>query len=556
MKQKDDMIMGFADKFPTIEVDTEYWKTLNGWKLKVQYLLRLLFQEKDLGNRLNMLNYIMTTIGKVGRAFIKNKDVREYFDVFENTTHLISISAAIGNLFKAKQTFRNTKNNAIAKMMGFPNGDHIKELPLELTGSMVESFLDMSDYHKKLYDITIDEIVTDTGKPLDSSDKKGSDDDGTSPVNKTIKLVGTYGKKDEDPTKDKSVRFGIIINAQGAVFDGEETTTISRGKLFYPASGMTTHPDEFRESIQHIFYQLYIEKVDTAKNYIRINGTKLDICERLHITEKVVNIDIDTMTRAIRRTLDEGKRRGWVLVGEPGTGKTISVHKIMQSFRDKLIFWVSPDSINSTSGIRRVFKFFKMFEGCIIIFDDIDSAPLTAKDEISNEFLAKLDGTNKLSGAIIATVNDPSKIHMAIINRPERFDDIVLAKKPQTISEISDIIFSKADTFGYVKKTGELTKSYQKAKGVIKLNPTTKSFKDLCKSILLRGFTQVQVAGLIADCNIYTEDGDITLPLLKTMISRRIESIECANMKAIKGRLEVDMNEISDEAKAGLSRKH
>jgi hypothetical protein len=550
MKKEDSF--NFGESFPSIEIDTEHWKSLTP-KQRMQYLMRLLFQEKDLGNRLNLLNYIIGTTSKVARSFIKNKEIHGYLDLLEQSTHMVSVSTAIGNILKAKQTYRNTKNNQMAELMGYPNGNHIQEMSLEVTHAMVEAFLDMSDHQKKMYDIEIADVISDGEKSSQGAPNKGSDDDDENVSIKKIKIIGTFGKQDEDAEKDRSVKFGMSITTTGGVFDGEETTSISKGKLFHPSSGMKLHPDDFRDEIQRIFYELYIDKVDTSRNFLKINGTQLEICERINITEDVVNVPTKKITTAIRKTLEKKSRRGLVLVGEPGTGKTISVHQMLNEFRDKLIFWVSPDSINTTAGIRKVFKIFKMFEGSIIVFDDIDSAPLTSKNEISNEFLAKLDGTNDLSGYFIATVNDPSKIHMSIINRPERFDDIVLAEKPKTHAEIETIIFSKALEFGYVEK-GKKVPMFGDFKGKINIGRTSKAFKDLTALILKQGFTQVQVAGLISACDTYIEREHIDIKLLKEMVHDRMSSIECANMKAVKGRLEVDMNGISEEATAGLSR--
>ena len=121
-KDRDDFLLSFTDNFPSIEVDIDHWKSLKSWKLRGKYLMRLLFQEKDMAVRLSMMNYIIKTTGKVGRAFIKNKEFIEYLDVLEYSTHLFSVTATVGNLFKAKQSVRNTRNNAMAKMMG----NHLK----------------------------------------------------------------------------------------------------------------------------------------------------------------------------------------------------------------------------------------------------------------------------------------------------------------------------------------------------------------------------------------------------------------------------------------------
>lgn len=530
----------FGDGFPSIEIDVEYWKTLS-LEEKGKYLMRMMFQEKDMGNRINLMNYIFSNTAKVGRSFIKNPELRGYFDIMENATNLISVSAAVGNIFKAKQKFKNTKNNEIAKLMGFPNGDYVEELRLDITHAMAEAFIEMSDYNKEKFGITVDNTVTDAKDGKDGASEKAQ------AVVKNYKLTGTLGE---------GTKWGITIKTTGGIFEDEDTTSTTTCRLFHPVSGMKMHPDELRDEIQHIMYELYIEKVDTRKNVVHINGTKLEVSARVDIKENITNVDIPKITRAITKVLDEESRRGIVFVGEPGVGKTISVHKIINQFKDHLVFWVSPDSINSTAGIRSVFKIFKMFKNSIVVFDDLDSAPFTTKDEVTNEFLKHLDGKNNkdLTGFYIATVNDPSKLHMTVINRPERFDDVVHVMNPNKHEEVSSIIFNKAREHGYYPED-EYEANQWEAKGKITFTEDSIEFKEITKQILAADFTQVQVSGLISDCHTYTDDDTINLTLLRDAVESRLMSIDTANMIATKGKLKVDKVNLSDEANASMSKR-
>jgi hypothetical protein len=58
--------------------------------------------------------------------------------------------------------------------------------------------------------------------------------------------------------------------------------------------------------------------------------------------------------------------------------------------------------------------------------------------------------------------------------------------------------------------------------------------------------------GLISDIDAYAEHNEISVDTINTAINNRLESISCANMIAVKGRLEVSMDKLSDEAKASL----
>lgn len=542
----------FGDGFPSIEIDADYWKGLT-LKEKGQYLLRLIFQEKDLGNRIQMMNYILGNSAKIGRTFIKNPEAKEYLDILENSANLISVSAALGNIFKQKQKFRSTKNNDIAKLMGLPNGNYVSETHLDITHAMAEAFVDMSDYHKDKYTITLDNIVTDDGKKNNSNNNTDQGDDTSyASISKTIKLAGTI---------DKDNKWGIIIKTTGGMFEDEDTTSSTTCKLFYPVTGMKMHPDDLEEKIQKIMYELYIEKVDTRSNFVKINGTRLEICKRKEIDVEITNIDVKRITNTMRKVLSEDARRGAVLVGEPGVGKTICVHKLTNQFRDKLVFWVSPDSINSTMGIRQVFKIFSMFPHSIVVFDDLDSGPFTSKDEITGEFISLLDGTNNkdFKAFVLATVNDPSKLHSSLV-RPERFDELIHVKTPQTAEEVINIIFVKAELRGYypIEQFDNDPDMMEEddVNGKIMFKSDDPELIALAGKIIEAKFTQAMVAGLINDAHYMIEDNELSVNGLAVAVTERLNSIDASNMVAKKGRLSIDTEALSDEANANLAKKN
>lgn len=528
---------------PSIEIDLDFWKTL-GPMDRARFLMQNFFKGKNSADKNKMLNTILKTTCRVGKSLFKTPEIRGWFSIAEHSLDLYNASMALTTLVKAKQPYKSTKNNDIAKLMGFPNGTYIDEDTMEVTSPMVEAFLEISDVAKKKHDIEIDSIHDD------SKDAKKENEANALVYSKKVTIIGRYNVEQDVP--DSGFKFAMVFNLTGTEGDENKTISVISGRIYFPVSGMGMDSDDFIDDLQKIFYHVYVDKVDATQNYIKINGTKFEVCPRITISENIVNINIPEITTACRKTLMQNRRRGVVLVGEPGTGKTIAVHKIMNNFRDRLVFWVAADSINTANGIRNVRKLFKMFEGCIVVFDDLDAAPLTSKNETTNEFLSMLDGTNKMSCFLIATVNDPSKIHMSLINRAERFDDIKLVKKPQTVEEVTDIIISKANQFGYYADNEKSTSMLIAKKGLITFNVKSKAFKDACKKVIDSGFTQVMVAGLISDIDAYAEHNEISVDTINTAINNRLESISCANMIAVKGRLEVSMDKLSDEAKASL----
>ena len=579
MSHKENNNWSFGDDFPTIEIDLDLWKSLTV-KERLKYLGRLFTQDKELGNRLNILNYLIGTTTKIGKVFIKNKEIREYLDIVENSVSMMGVAVAVNKMFKSKQKYQTIKNNAMAKLMGFPNGNHIHETELELTSSMMEAFLDANESVRKKHNIIID--ICDTGANNPASDKKEDDS-----AVKEYKIVGTCNEH----------KFGMKATVVSTVMDGGDDSTMStRCKFYYPSSGMKMTPLALKDAVRKAIYDIYVSRVDTRKNFIKVNGAKLVICPRKEITEEITNVDINRIVTGMRRVLTENSRRGLMLVGEPGVGKTISVHKMINEFPDRLVFWVSSDSINTASGIRNVFKIFTMFPGSIIVFDDLDTAPFTAKDETTQEFLYQLDGKNgTFKGYIIATVNDPSKIHMSIINRPERLDDVVYVKLPGTFDEVNRILISKSRETGYLPVEdleeneifiGEdnkfLDEENSNGEDKVYIVPeldeyvndatidykgndvtfngiydfdTSEEYAEVIKGIIDNAFTHVQVAGLISDCHLFKDEYTIGIDTLKDSVKSRIDSIHTANMVATKGKLTFDANNISEEAKASLTKK-
>ena len=525
----------FGDNFPSIEIDTEYWKTLSA-KDRIKYIGRLLYQDKGFGDRINLMQYIMNTTAKVGKAFLRDKEVIAYLDILEQSTNLIAVSAAVGNIFKAKQKFKSTKNNEIAKLMGFPNGNYVDDINMEVTHAMIEGLLEISDFHKEKYDIAIDSIVDDNDKEENKEEKS---------LIKTFRMAGTI---------DGDIKWGMTVKSIASMGDDQDTTTNTTCRLFHPVTGMKIHPDELRERLMNAMLEIYVERIDSRRNFIVINGTRLDVKPRVEITEEIMNLDINRIARAMNRVHEEEARHGWVLVGEPGVGKTIAVHKLINQFPDKLTFWVSPDSINSVHGIRNTFKIFKMFKNSIVIFDDLDSGPFTVKDEITNELLRHLDAKNNkdLTGCYLATVNDPSKVHMTLINRPERFDEVIHVLNPSTHKEVSTIFFNKARERGYYSDK-EYKKAYD-AVGKIKFTAENEDFKKIVQNVIEAKFTQNQVAGLINYCHLYSNNKEINLELLEQAVKNQMNNDTASNLKAVKGRLVYDREGISEEARANLVR--
>ncbi|MEK5070466.1 ATP-binding protein [Sporosarcina sp. FSL K6-1508] len=151
--------------------------------------------------------------------------------------------------------------------------------------------------------------------------------------------------------------------------------------------------------------------------------------------EKVSRVDVlieDTMKSDIFRTIDEffkddgsfykeyglPYKRGILLYGAPGNGKTTLVRSITGSTSAPVIYWQITEHTGSYS-VQEVFNTVARMAPAILVIEDIDSMP----EHTRSSFLNTLDGARVRAGLfIIGTTNYPEKIDPALINRAGRFD--------------------------------------------------------------------------------------------------------------------------------------
>ncbi|OXM83529.1 ATPase [Paenibacillus rigui] len=250
------------------------------------------------------------------------------------------------------------------------------------------------------------------------------------------------------------------VEAKGFAYAPEEgayvyrTLPTLRNNLFaYPAWGVAmARVPVFRA--QGIFSEDFIWAVDESRlkhflAYTRQRRRDLDRCEVTVFTDgphgvekeltpitRMVEREEVVMSRDVKeeiyRSIDQffaedrsfyqeyeiPYKRGILLYGKPGNGKTTLVKSIAGSVKAPAAYWQITEHTCSDT-IQEVFHSAVRMAHMILIIEDIDSMPQQAR----SYFLNTLDGATSKEGIfLIGTTNYPENIDPALMNRAGRFD--------------------------------------------------------------------------------------------------------------------------------------
>jgi hypothetical protein len=486
-----------------IEIDSDLWVGKDR-KAKLRYLKNKLSGE----NRKKLINVGTHLVESVIDIVKSNASgpMKDYADVAETALNLGKASMIINNLFVSQKYEVHTDYDELAKFMGYKNGQAIHTTQMDSTGDICRALVEMKPEIQDKYGIKI----TKTHRPPTT----GS---GTGGEMVTVYLLAKY----------KKVNVGIEVNyynqknKDSNVNQDAGYSYINLGVYNADMFGLSDSDDEdnvdILDDVVHIIYANYISSIDIKKNLIKIDGGHFHTEPRRKINFDIHNIDLADMSKTCRAVLSSKRRRGYILQGDPGTGKTVSIHKLVMDFTDVPVFWISSDSLNDTGKIRSVFRILNMFPGSIFVFDDIDGNDFSKKDNLTTTFITCIDETNsnKFSGVIIMTINDPQRINSTIKTRNGRIDEVIHVKNPETFDQVFDVITQRYKCLDAFMPNW--------------MDGRSEEFQKLVQTIISANFTHAHIAGIISDLVDLYPDG-YSIEDFASSVNKRIQSIANAAM--------------------------
>jgi len=494
-----------------IEIDAENWPSRTA-----KEKLRILWGElrKNGPKLVDTASNFVGTFGSLIRAATKNRIVGAYLDALDTMLGLVKLNTIVNNVFVAASHEVKSPYDPLAAYMDVRRGVDLQTSNIPVTSGICKAFVGMDAEKLASYGVRFMKVKqlppeTDTGD-------KGEEYNIVAEV-----TIGGH-------TGIVGIELGYCIsscNYEGVDIANDENYSfmnfgMERSKL---------DPVIF-DGMSKLVYRIYIDSIDISKNVIRIKNGSMFAEPRKIIDFDIKNFDLyDDSGKAIRtmkseaefirKVLDGHGRRGYIIQGDQGTGKTVSVNRLLMEFPDVPVFWITPESISDKRGMINVFKILTMFPGSFFVFDDFDGNDFSTKNERTGAFINFIDETNSPNyrGITILIINEPQKLHSTIKNRPKRIDDIIYVQNPKTVEDVIDVIEQtfihlKADKPGWVSAdSAEFTKA--------------------CNQIFESGLTHAYISGIICDMVNYYE-GAPTAERFLELVNRRIVTMKYSRMVA------------------------
>jgi hypothetical protein len=244
-------------------------------------------------------------------------------------------------------------------------------------------------------------------------------------LNEFIEKIGSEIKKDDSNCDGPETEAGSSILKCGKVphnDGGFSQWLISAGDTYISS----------QRTINNLPVGSYSAAID---DYGRVHLQKVVMVtdELLRLPDsasaKVLNsIDIFWSARDKFISRKQLHKRGIILWGPPGSGKTVTVMLLIENIIKRGGIVLICKNPNIASEALRIIRLIEPSRPLIVVEEDID--------ELINNYgesgiLSLLDGENQINNVVhLATTNYPERLDSRIVNRPSRFDEVIKIGMP------------------------------------------------------------------------------------------------------------------------------
>jgi len=311
------------------------------------------------------------------------------------------------------------------------------------------------------------------------------------PKTELFKILGFYAYENLTPITDvwsgEKGTMVIVIEFEGKklawVFSSQmsvaDEMTIRESTITFESSCA----DYIIHRLKGAIYKEFLNHFDIKNNVIMLSSTGLQAQKRQQIKESIHQFDLDSFSEEIKKVLIKKKKRGYAFVGIPGTGKSTIIRKLEGLITEYPIIYTTAANYDTRWSIQETFTTVTFMQPCIVVMEDLDSYELRDKKGNLGVFLDLIDDVNsRLNAVFIATINDTSLVHYTLINRPGRFDQVILIKPPQSPEEVYGIMRTR-----YNKSKSDSTEFLS----------VEEIGADILESIVSSGYTQADICEII-----------------------------------------------------------
>ena len=172
------------------------------------------------------------------------------------------------------------------------------------------------------------------------------------------------------------------------------------------------------------------EKIDAAGQFLPIPDLDFDSIKLPEEKKQAIKIGALEFFKK-KEIYDKNKipwKRGLIFTGLPGTGKT-HMGKILMNKSDCTFIWVNSSMVCSGSDIKYIFRMGIELQPCIIFLEDLDD--YLENSSAIDVLKTQMDGMENVDGiCTILCTNFPDRLPRSLINRPSRFDDVIIFELP------------------------------------------------------------------------------------------------------------------------------